>query len=1049
MIEGKLNPGLQRDIRALAQAVLQHLLYPIVLLFVSRRQRGQIVSRVLYQWGDNEVKGAITTAFLKASVFSHVFHRVFKGGLPVITLSSTSDAEGSTTAGVTSLSATTPSKFQRSLSISLTHNFFAQNQRGGMWNVAAVPSPISGGGGGGKGGLPARGSGAGTNTTANNLNNNIPGSGNADEEQLRMESQVENMFTFHIGENEHQGILEVAACGEVLYWEKEPARSVLILLSGSLVEEGALLRRREGGLSSPRSLSRHPLSSNPASKASPNSNTVEGVVKQNSSSIVPLSPRTTSQRNEERRESASATTKVNITTGISPLEEDKGPSSENEGKEGRKKPPFTPLDPDNLLKYKKEKKAGGGPFGEVGEEEMGGGEGNDWDPSSTSDGSVIHGPKVRVYKAPAVWGEMPCLGGHPYGASLIVESPLAIYTRISYITYSKIVASTGKLELQRALLYESLQLREVLLPCYAPMSIPRLRLCPLLTYLSEDVLDELYAALIPRVFPAGAQINKFPTPLYIYLIRKGVVRREPDAKGYRDASEARCDRPIHQALLVEGHSFGELTCTFREVIQDAYYAVNTVDVYLLPYTVLESIMDRLPIVKKEVEKQAKLLHEVRGAPYASLKFTPTALDPRQFLEGLVPSDAYCMTLYKKVMTEQRLVPDSGSRKVLIADGGGGGGGGDSLQGNGRVTASLLEAIQQIPVISLVAPSTVVTQCLPLWRCVHYHDGEIIVKRGEECNRLLFFYFGVAGVVMDEMGYKQEGASGRSVIPIPKGKVLGFTCVRRHRWMHSVVALENDVEVWEIKRSTLVLLLHQCNAAEAVNLAVQQVLQPLYFPLPLNSQLFPSITSRTTSLILEASTKLSTTGSNSLFASGEEEEEDSWSREDGKAGRRGAMRRHMALDFQPLLHPEFHSFWGSHPVPALHPVSLVSHTCVYPVWKEGDFPLGESTTAQVPNSRSRRISHQVASSMVMQLTLPGGTAPPPVAEDGERAAPNGGGGGVLPGSVPPAVGWTGGTPSPQGEGPFTSSSVQLSPRAARKGGRKSENRPPPSPFAVHP
>lgn len=951
MEEARIDPGLQQHIRSLAQAVLQHLWYPIVLLYVARRQRAQIASRALEQWGWNTTKTAILTAFQRTSVFFSVYKKVSKNASSSITLRNGSDKRlGENDAG-RGLSSPSFSKLPRSASLSLGSN----PRRGSVWNMSSSTNNL----------LTLMSQG---NTGASTMHKNAIATDTVDDIR-HLDAKIENIIAMHFQEDP-QCMLHVAAKGEVLHWAGEPARSVLVLLSGTVVEEGQFFSpERNDGHTQPQTADHTTAFSLPVAM----DRRSQGPRHSLSS---PLGPQKSSGGEEtEEKEKGDVLFSLNASSVDHPFAE---------GKDGevvlhkKTESTLTSLDPEALTELSSQlsQTKGGAKEREASEQRQSSDDGAEFEealqrgcPSHPSFlGSGGEECRGRVYAAPAVWGEMPCLGGYAWSTSLSVYSPIVIYATLSHIDYSSIITATGLLELQRALLYEALKNRELLLPYCAPMTIPRMRFCPLLTNLPEKVLEDLYTALIPRVFPAGVRINKYEVPRYIYFIRRGLVRREPDVEAYRDGTEARCDRPAHQALLVEGHTFGELTCIFRKAVRDAYFSMNHVEAYLLPYAVLDAWIERDAGVRKELEKQARSLYEVRGSTFPSLKFTPSAVNPREYLEGLLPPDGFCVTLYKKALTEQRLAPESMSRRVEPAEGG------ETLRGEGRITAALLEAIQLIPVIGLVTPPTFPAQCLPHWRCMHYNAFQTILRRGEECNRVLFFFYGTAGVVVDEQCYQREEAMGgwpsaRSVVPILKGQMVGFGCVRRHRWMHSVVALENDVEVWELKRSALVLLLRQCNALEAVHLAVQQVLQPLYFPPTACLSSVRHMNSKRSSLSADFSAKFG-------IGLGEREPEmlvdaeHSETTEGGeglsKSTEAAMLRRHIALDLQPLLHPTLHSLWSAHPVPALHPVSLVSHTPVYPVWKEGDFPLGESTV-QMPNSRSRRLSHQVASSIVLQLS----------------------------------------------------------------------------------
>lgn len=1033
MEEARIDPGLQQHIRSLAQAVLQHLWYPIVLLYVARRQRAQIASRALEQWGWNTTKTAILTAFQRSSVFFTVYKKVSKKVSTSITLRNGSDANALENDAARKLSSPSLSKLRRSTSLNMGSNSAMDSRRGSAWNMSSTATNLLT--------LVSQANGnvsttSETNATASDTVDDI----------RHLDAKVKNIISMHFPDDP-QCMLHVAAKGEVLYWANEPARSVLVLLSGTLVEEGDFFSPDRGvGHHTPTHTAAHPTVS-PFTSAkdehsySPGPSLVSPPHTQKKSSG--------GEEREEKDEKGDGLFSMNASSVDSPIAEPK----DEEAAPHRKKTEtaLQTLDPEALavLSVPSSQKNDDTKKQEESEkrqtsEDGGGSDGPLRHPSGSPLSVVDGGEGIHmVYTAPAVWGEMPCLGGYALSTSLSVQSPIAIYATLSHVDYSSMITATGLLELQRALLYEALKTRELLLPYSAPMTIPRLRFCPLLTNLPEKVLKEFSTAVIPRVFPAGVRINKYEVPRYIYFIRRGLVRREPDAEAYRDGTEARCDRPAHQALLVEGHTFGELTCIFRKAVRDAYFSVNHVEAYLLPYAVLEEWIERDASVRIELEKQARFLYEVRGSTFPSLKFAPTAVNPREYLEGLLPPDGFCVTLYKKALTEKRLAPESLSRNVEPAEGG------QTLQGEGRITAALLEAIQLIPVIGLVTPPTFAAQCLPHWRCMRYNAFQTILRRGEECNRVLLFFYGTAGVVVDERCYQEEEAAGvmasaHSVVPILKGQMLGFGCVRRHRWMRSVVALENDVEVWELKRSALVLLLRQCNALEAVQLAVQQVLQPLYFPPPAALPSVRPMLSRRNSSSVDFTGK---------YAGGMGERESEMMQMDAdhsvmseggegpsKSTEAAMLKRHIALDLQPLLHPTLHSLWSAHPVPALHPVSLVSHTPVYPVWKEGDFPLGEST-AQVPNSRNRRLSHQVASSIVLQLSSSSNSVIA-IGKAADMHTP-----GDLPNASTSATGESTGFPLPLESAAISPMSASQSVTSNPKRGKKLGGRPPQTPLHI--
>lgn len=596
---------------------------------------------------------------------------------------------------------------------------------------------------------------------------------------------------------------------------------------------------------------------------------------------------------------------------------------------------------------------------------------------------------ARALAAPQVFGELACLGAFPYCATLSITSPTALLLRLPKEVYCSIVAACVPAEAQRRLLVESLQMRERLMPYYAPLTSARLLLCPLLTNLRPEQLEHIRDLAIPRVYAAGMECGEKENPHHIFFIRRGVVHMQRDgvvgggagpgaamgmghgvgsgAAGSEYSSQqtagaiARAsyslELPKNRPVLVEGHTYGETGCIFGDALGDRYTAVTHVDMYLLPFQVLIQLMKQVPEVQSTVYRSAQELSFLRDKEWPGVLF-----GPRQFgielpnVHGLVPTQGLLASMATTptsmanadwhstgnrtnaisngsavkrnsggMLDPMRRPSNTGAmrRVTIFEDASTGGntadrtatadrnddhtsGGGGGLTG-GRVSTALLTAMEQLPVVSLLPSfSDDFSQaCTQQWQCVTYTKGDVIAAAGQECNRLLFFFEGRAGVVHNAALLKEELRPGpfgvadinsvgpHAICPIPAGHVVGYTCVRRHRWTSSIVALDDVVEVWEMRRNNFVQLLRTHGMEREMQTAALQLLQPLAVQ----------------------------------------------------------KDRLAVLDYQPLLHPMPNSLWRQQAVPNVHPVvSTKEGAAVFPVWREGDFPLDRRASVADTSAR---------------------------------------------------------------------------------------------------
>ncbi|KPI86221.1 hypothetical protein ABL78_4734 [Leptomonas seymouri] len=571
---------------------------------------------------------------------------------------------------------------------------------------------------------------------------------------------------------------------------------------------------------------------------------------------------------------------------------------------------------------------------------------------------------VQLLSAPQVFGELACLGAFPYCATLSVTSPTALLLRIPKEVYCQMVSVCVPEEGQRRLLVEALQMRERLMPHYAPLTSARILLCPLLKHLRQEHLDHLRDLAIPRVYAAGMECGEKTKPRYIFFIRRGVVHMPRDSGmtgggvgsggGFGAASMTVSDvssqqtaamvsrasysleLPKNRQVLVEGHTYGESECIFGDASDERFIAVTHVDMYLLPFQVLIQLMKQVPEVQSTVYRSAQELSFLRDKEWPG-----TLFGPQQFgvelpnVHGIVPAQGLLANMASTPAAQNTDAQSMGKRCKRSSglgldpfgrrNGGGESGGatrrvtvfeeashvggkatgrtrasstdaqsGGGLTG-GRVSTALLTAMEQLPVVSLLPSFSAdfLKECTQQWQCVTYTKGDVIVAAREECNRLHLFFEGRAGLVRSAAVLREElrpglfgiadiGRLGPEVIcPIPAGHVVGYTCVRRHRWTHSIVALDDVVEVWEMRRSNFVQLLRTHGMEREMQIASLQLLQPLAVQ---NDRL-------------------------------------------------------TVLDYQPLLHPMPNSLWRQQAVPNLYPVVATKEDAeCFPIWREGNFPL---------------------------------------------------------------------------------------------------------------
>ncbi|EPY17075.1 hypothetical protein AGDE_16438 [Angomonas deanei] len=109
-------------------------------------------------------------------------------------------------------------------------------------------------------------------------------------------------------------------------------------------------------------------------------------------------------------------------------------------------------------------------------------------------------------EAPSVFGEASSIAGFPYCQQLYVSSPTALLLQVPLSAYARLLA-VCPVELQRTCMIAAMAWRQHYLPVFAPLTVSRLRMCPLLTSLKKDQLEGVLTHAVPRSFPAGMICN--------------------------------------------------------------------------------------------------------------------------------------------------------------------------------------------------------------------------------------------------------------------------------------------------------------------------------------------------------------------------------------------------------------------------------------------------------------------------------------------------------------------------------------------------------------
>ncbi|KAH9578712.1 Cyclic nucleotide-binding domain [Trypanosoma melophagium] len=502
--------------------------------------------------------------------------------------------------------------------------------------------------------------------------------------------------------------------------------------------------------------------------------------------------------------------------------------------------------------------------------------------SSNAGEFIVSDPLLH---APAVFGEYSTIGAFPCIDSLVADSLHVVTATISKASYYAIMETLPK-RVQQEFLLRSLELREKFLPQFAPMTTGRMRLCPLLSGLSDANLLHLMDYLIPQVRPAGMQIGEPGVPAHIFFIRRGLVHLQQDQSFVADMSSPM--QPKSRSLLLDGHTFGERQCIFREALGDTVYAITNVDLYLLPFSVLIQFMKQDSDARSTIYAAAKSASLLLEKEFEGMRFLPSSLENLGIV--LLGSAKLSRWFQRRVSIttvglRRETIDGVTARDMSLAMQTGKNG---STYG---VSPHFLAKVRRIPLLSLCSPDNdFYEECARRWTLLSFEAGEYIIHRGEECNRLLLFIQGGAAIVRDETKLTQDAQSNHILLTppsssahlprVPKGCIVGYTCVRRHPWSVSVVAMDSQVEVWELRRATFVELLRKHQLERKMQELALQLLQPLMQQ--------PS--------------------------------------------------RSVVLDLQPLLLPSPNSLWSEQAVPNMHPVSFCEYMR-YPVWREGDLPLG--------------------------------------------------------------------------------------------------------------
>nr|CCD14794.1 unnamed protein product [Trypanosoma congolense IL3000] len=196
--------------------------------------------------------------------------------------------------------------------------------------------------------------------------------------------------------------------------------------------------------------------------------------------------------------------------------------------------------------------------------------------------------KKTVLTAPVMVGEYCTVGNFPCPEYLVADSQFVIIGWIPKSAYCALLEALSQ-GIQRSILTRALKARERELPNYAPMTLSRMRMCPLLAQLGDDKVSTLMSQLVPQVCPAGVQIDGSSVQKHIYFIRRGVVYLQQDES---TSQKNFCpSMPMSRSFYMEGHTFGERQCIFREALNSSFYTLVNVDLYLLPFSCVTQMME--------------------------------------------------------------------------------------------------------------------------------------------------------------------------------------------------------------------------------------------------------------------------------------------------------------------------------------------------------------------------------------------------------------------------------------------------------------------------
>lgn len=367
-----------------------------------------------------------------------------------------------------------------------------------------------------------------------------------------------------------------------------------------------------------------------------------------------------------------------------------------------------------------------------------------------------------------------------------------------------------------------------------------------------------------------------------------------------------------------------------------------------------------------------------------------------------------VTIHEAEVTSTVFPPSESRGNYSYSGGGGaytsttaGSGRGMHQQQQQPLPVSLQEAMRRVPLLSLVAPPDVLDELAPYWQLTRYAKGQPIVRRGDECNRVLLFGGGGpddgdggggdgggrGAIVIDERALRQElkptpygtaadlsalatqqqqqqrhnngtmgGGGGACGTPlgylqvIPPGHSVGYTCVLRHRWTRSIVAVDDGgAEVWELPRAALVAVLRRHGASglhAGLCAAALQLLQPLASPSAAAAAVTaPQVGQRPRGGSRGSFSSMDPAGSSSSTAAAAAIA--TANAKAASAASSSGEHRIYALDCQPLLRPMPSSLWSEQPLVNVHPVSTRDGgRALFPAWREGDFPLDQTASRQL-------------------------------------------------------------------------------------------------------